>query len=555
MEFFIVNDQSLINLKECFIKSKQICEPRLELKTYTQVQQELNEFMTLVQLQRSQKLRLRIPLNLLVRGASGCGKTALLETWLKDQQCNVFRINSLQIVQPLPGDSEVQIRKIFQAAISFEKHFKSKGATVIFLEDLHLWYTDFGKNSKTIPSSLGELFLQIGQLFKMGQEIMCLATTSSSEKFDKFETEITMNPFVKADERIQAIAQLFSESIPSKNLSSSLLELTAKQARGYTIADFKLLADNVAFSLLAKSQKSLDYGFHLQLKPVALTNSDVTAYKPTESFDTIGGINHLKKILNASILAGLKHVDAFSRLGLQLPKGILLYGPPGCAKTTIAKSLANEANMTFIATSGAEVYSPYIGCAEKFIAKLFDAARKNAPCMIFLDEIDTLVGRRSISSSSTGSSDVQMRILSTLLTEMDGIVSANTDSYILVVAATNRPDMIDEALMRPGRFDKLLHVPVPDCDTRNLIFQLYSKRMPFSSDLSLESLASRTGNFSGADICNLCNEAAMRAFQRNLCSTEIQTEDFEYVLSETKSSLTQQQIDWYYQFESKYFQR
>lgn len=125
----------------------------------------------------------------------------------------------------------------------------------------------------------------------------------------------------------------------------------------------------------------------MQLKPFALTNSDVTAYKPTESFDTIGGINHLKKILNASILAGLKHVDAFSRLGLQLPKGILLYGPPGCAKTTIAKSLANEANMTFIATSGAEVYSPYIGCAEKFIAKLFDAARKNAPCMIFLDEI------------------------------------------------------------------------------------------------------------------------------------------------------------------------
>lgn len=138
VEFFIINDQSLINLKECFIKSKQICEPRLELKTYTQVQQELNEFMTLVQLQRSQKLCLRIPLNLLVRGASGCGKTALLETWLKDQQCNVFRINSLQIVQPLPGDSEVQIRKIFQAAISFEKHFKSKGKTFDMVMKLSL---------------------------------------------------------------------------------------------------------------------------------------------------------------------------------------------------------------------------------------------------------------------------------------------------------------------------------------------------------------------------------------------------------------------------------
>lgn len=264
----------------------------------------------------------------------------------------------------------------------------------------------------------------------------------------------------------------------------------------------------------------------------------------------------LKQTLQTSVLRGLDHSETFRKFNLSIPKGILLYGPPGCAKTTFAKCLATEANMTFIATSGAEVYSPYVGCAEKFISKIFDAARKNSPCLIFLDEIDTLIGKRSTGSTST--SDVQTRILSTLLTEMDGIGlkmrSASllaSESKILVVAATNRPDMIDDALMRPGRFDRLIHVPPPDFESRLGILKIYSKKMPFAEDVDLKVLANLTESFSGSDICNLCNEVAMVAFMRSLDVTQITGRDFEEVLAKAKSSLTSKQIQWYYDFENK----
>lgn len=211
--------------------------------------------------------------------------------------------------------------------------------------------------------------------------------------------------------------------------------------------------------------------------------------------------------------------------------------------------------MTFIATSAAEVYSPYVGCAERFITQIFDTARKNAPCLIFLDEIDSLVGRRTVGNGNGGGGgggSVQLRILSTLLTEMDGIVSANQQGHILVVAATNRPDMIDDAVMRPGRFDKLIHVPAPDLKSRLALLQLHARRMPFHANVQLEEIAARTERYSGADLCNLCNEAAIEAFQRDFEISQIELQDFHTVLARQKSSLTQKQIDNYYEFASRY---
>lgn len=166
------------------------------------------------------------------------------------------------------------------------------------------------------------------------------------------------------------------------------------------------------------------------------------------------------------------------------------------------------------------------------------------------------MGRRSLATSSN-SSEVQMRILSTLLTEMDGVIGASSyataqNSHILVVAATNRPDMVDDALMRPGRFDKLIHVPAPDLLSRHTILSLHQQRIPFANDIDLQQIAACTENYSGADICNLCNEAAMQAFQRDFNAHEVRSEDFENVLKTMKSSLTQSQIDWYYQFENKF---
>ena len=245
--------------------------------------------------------------------------------------------------------------------------------------------------------------------------------------------------------------------------------------------------------------------FNLALKsilPSVLRDNIGSITRTSSKLNSIGGMEKLKNSLLTCILGPLRNPEIFNRFGLQSPKGILLYGPSGCAKTSIIKCLAGETKMTLISVSSAEIYSPYVGEAEKFIVKLFNHARMSAPAILFFDEIDTIVGNRS----KGGSTDVNTRILSTLLTEIDGFGgSSGNHKNVLVIGATNRPDLIDDALMRPGRFDKLIHVPAPDYSSRISILKYIETKMPFF-EVNLENIAVRTNNFSGADLVNLCNE-------------------------------------------------
>jgi SpoVK/Ycf46/Vps4 family AAA+-type ATPase len=215
--------------------------------------------------------------------------------------------------------------------------------------------------------------------------------------------------------------------------------------------------------------------------------------------------------------------------------------------------------MTFIAVSAAEIYSPYVGNAEKLIVKLFNQARMSSPAIIFLDEIDALVGNRT--GSGSRANPVQQRILSTLLTEMDGIgiaaqsafvTNTSLSNHILVIAATNRPDMIDSALMRPGRFDKLIYIPAPDEQSRQQILEVVSQKMPFDDDVDLAKLAEVTQRFSGADLCNLCNEAGLDAITSSFNATQITMENFKNVLDYIRPSLTRNQILWYDDYENQF---
>jgi SpoVK/Ycf46/Vps4 family AAA+-type ATPase len=214
--------------------------------------------------------------------------------------------------------------------------------------------------------------------------------------------------------------------------------------------------------------------------------------------------------------------------------------------------------MTFIAVSAAEIYSPYVGSAEKLIVKLFNQARMSSPAMIFFDEIDALVGNRTGAGSTPN--PVQQRILSTLLTEMDGIgiaaqsafvTNTTVSNHILVIAATNRPDLIDNALMRPGRFDKLIYIPAPDQQSRHKILEVVAKKMPFDNDVDLDELAKVTERFSGADLCNLCNEAGLEAITQSFDASNIRMEHFNNVLEYIRPSLTREQIRWYDDYETQ----
>lgn len=509
-----------------------------------------------------------LPLNALVVGAVGSGKSCLLGEILRRNHCNCFYITASQVLRSYPGETEQQLRQIFEAAHTFKQRMHPQLPVVILLEDLELFCPASASDTKNAGNALriaAQLYKLIDELPQHSSGILCLASSSSPDAIDtqarragRFGHEISINS-PKEEERRQLFAALWQQQIQPQLelLTPALLDFVAQHTQGYVVGDLTLLLRLLQHKLLSQTTSTaaefekMIHNVLLQCQPSASRATDVRVLKMTSGFETIGGMESLKRTLEVSVLAALQHSAAHARFGLTLPRGVLLYGPPGCAKTTIAKCLAKEANMTFIATSAAEVYSPYVGCAERFITQIFDTARKNAPCLIFLDEIDSLVGRRTVGNGG-GSGSVQLRILSTLLTEMDGIVSANQYGHILVVAATNRPDMIDDAVMRPGRFDRLIHVPAPDLQSRLALLQLHAKRMPFHQNVHLEEIAARTERFSGADLCNLCNEAAIEAFQRNFDVSHIELQDFEKVLARQKSSLTQQQIDSYFEFASRY---
>ncbi|XP_002083494.3 transitional endoplasmic reticulum ATPase [Drosophila simulans] len=495
----------------------------------------------------------RFPTTAVVVGPVGCGKSRLLSEFLRHHNCNCFYITASQVLRSYPGETEEELRRIFQAAQTFKEQLRPLLPIVILIEDLELLCPSTAvadaKNSSNSLRISAELYKLLDAL---PRGIICLATSGVPDFLHeharrRFVREVTID-MPSEGQRRQLVEHLCQ--VHELNISQTLLDHIARNTQGYVIADLTLLLRRVQQQLLRKDDFDIEHIFRqslLQTQPSASRSTDVRVSKMTAGFEVIGGMEALKRTLQVSVLAGLRQSAAFARFGLSLPKGVLLYGPPGCAKTTVAKCLAKEADMTFIATSAAEVYSPYVGCAERFISRIFDTARKNAPCLIFLDEIDSLVGRRTVSSGG-GGGQVQLRILSTLLTEMDGIVGGGSQQHILVVAATNRPDMIDDALLRPGRFDKLIHVPAPDEKSRLALLKLHSHRMPFHENVVLEEIAARTDRYSGADLCNLCNEAAIEAFQRDFEATEIELQDFEKVLVKQKSSLTQSQIDGYYKF-------
>jgi len=244
----------------------------------------------------------------------------------------------------------------------------------------------------------------------------------------------------------------------------------------------------------------------------------------TISWSEIGGLADVKARLSRAVLWPLSCSDAMRRLGVRPPSGVLLYGPPGCSKTSLARAVAGSAAATFLHLSGAEIYSPYVGEAERALRDFFARGRACAPAILFLDEIDAIVGKRDGSGGQGSADGVQLRVLSTLLNEMDGVEPL---SQVVLVGATNRLDLIDDALLRPGRFDELLQVAPPDEIGRLQVLAIHTKGMPLSSDVQLGQLAARSAGCSGAQLHALCREAAMHALRERIDAPAVCARHFE----------------------------
>jgi transitional endoplasmic reticulum ATPase len=258
----------------------------------------------------------------------------------------------------------------------------------------------------------------------------------------------------------------------------------------------------------------------------------VMVQAPNVGWDDVGGLDDARERLREGVELPLKDPDAFRRLGIRPAKGFLLYGPPGTGKTLLAKAVAREAEANFIATKSSDLLSKWYGESEQQIARLFSRARQVAPCVIFIDELDSLVPARG---GGMGEPAVTERVVNTILAEMDGLEELQS---VVVIGATNRPNLIDPALLRPGRFDELVYVSVPDRGGRRRILSIHTGKMPLATDVDLDDLASRTDRFSGADLEDLVRRAGMFALRQSVGATEVTAANFDAALKETRASVT-----------------
>ncbi|MBS3166738.1 AAA family ATPase [Candidatus Woesearchaeota archaeon] len=288
----------------------------------------------------------------------------------------------------------------------------------------------------------------------------------------------------------------------------------------------------------------IDFEEALRLvRPSALR--EVLIEKPNTTWEQIGGLESIKEEIKEAVEWPLKYSANFKRMGIKPPRGVLLYGPPGTGKTLLAKAVANGSEANFILIKGPELLNMFVGESEKGVRKIFEKARQAAPTIIFFDEVDSIAHKRGMEFGEK----VTERMVNTLLSEMDGLQELND---VLVIAATNRPDMIDPALLRPGRFDRVILIPVPDEKSRLEILKVHTKGMPIAKDVNINELSKGTNNYTGADIEALCREAAILALRKDKNAKEVKMDNFKDALKKVKNSVDSEDMEKYKRIEEDY---
>ncbi|KAJ1973051.1 hypothetical protein H4R35_004331 [Dimargaris xerosporica] len=505
------------------------------------------------------------PKGVLLHGPPGVGKTWLVSQVARECQATLKVVQGPDVIGAYLGESEANLRRVFQAAQeSIQQH--PDQPCVLFIDEIDALAPNRADTQAHTARVIGQLLTLMDGLESRGR-LVIIAATNRPNALDpalrrpgRFDREVAVD--VPNATTRQSILHFHTQALP---LAGDLdLAYLASITHGYVGADLAALCREAAKALimrqahvyppnstetipaltLADFQRamrqvgpSLQRGLTLDITPV--------------TWDDIGGLDAVKIKLKQAVEWPQQYPDTFARLGLRPPTGILLYGPPGCSKTTLARVIANQMQSSFFSLSGAALYSPLVGDSERILRDLFRRARASVPSVIFFDEIDAMVGKRQLTSQQQGSAggqgngSVQERILTMLLNEMDGVESARS---VLVVGATNRPDMLDAALLRPGRFDRLVYVPPPDAAARGQILQIHTRATPLASSIDLMNLAQRTDRFSGADLANLCREAALICLRAYQAPVPVENIHFDQALAVVQPSISQASLTWYQQF-------
>lgn len=505
--------------------------------------------------QEGASLGISWPRGLLLHGPSGTGKSSAVAAVAKECNASIHTITAASIFGAYTGQSERRLREVFEAA-QLEATNQSEDNShpvIIFIDEIdalcptrdskkqhearvvaQLLTLMDGANSGISSSSSNKGGGHIPSSFS--SHIVVIAATNRPNAIDpalrragRFDREVSVNiPLLPS--RLAILERLIEKMPLADDVD---LHCIAAKCHGYTGADLAALCREAAMrainrnSVLNRNGASNDeieeeeeevvkmgdfMGAMSKVGP-SIARGLAVDFIPIQ-WEDIGGLEDVKLKIKQAVEWPLKHADAFERLGLTAPRGVLLHGPPGCSKTTLARAAATASGATFVSLSGAQVYSMYLGEGEALLRETFKRARLSAPSIIFLDELDSIVGKREQSNSGSGSglSESGSRILSTLLTEMDGLELAQG---VLVMGATNRPTALDAALLRPGRFDIALFVPPPDHQGRIAALKVHSRKMPVGDDVDFEQMAKRTEMFTGAELAAVCREAALSALRED----------------------------------------
>lgn len=486
---------------------------------------------------------------ILLFGPPGCGKTLIAKVLASESEANFFSINGPEIMNKYYGETEAKLRDIFKEA-------KENSPSVIFIDEIDAIAPKreeaYGDVEKRVVAQL--LALMDG-LTERGQVIV-LGATNRPESIDpalrrpgRFDREIEIS-VPNADGRLD-ILHIHTRGMPLDDDVD--LKILAAELHGYTGADIKSLCREAAMKALRNYFPEIDtemekipseilqsmkvslqdfYDAMHEIVPTAMREFYVES--PKVWWKDVGGLEDAKRTLRDNLITSIKEPGKFQKMGIKPPKGALLYGPPGCGKTLLARALATESGANMILVRGPEVLSKWVGESEKAIREIFRKAKASSPCIVIFDELDSFARIKSGEDSGVGE-----RLLSQLLTEMED----GGASRVVVIGISNRPDLIETSLLRPGRLDLILYIQPPDEKGRLDIIKILTRPMPLSGDVNLKEIAVATKSYSGADLVAICRESAVHAMQND--SAKIGSADFAAALKLVKPSITKIVDEWY----------
>lgn len=508
-----------------------------------------------------ERLGIEPPKGILLHGPPGTGKTLLAKAVANESDANFILLNGPEIMSKFYGESEKKIRDIFEEA-------EKTAPAIIFIDEIDAIAPKREDVQGEVERRVVSQLLTMMDGLKSRGKVVVIGATNRPNAIDealrrpgRFDRELEIS--VPGKEGRLQVLKIHTRSMPRDKKVN--LDEIAGLTHGFVGADLEALTKEAAINVLRKilPEMKLDTDEKIPkeiLEKLIVKHEDfldalkivrpsamreVLVETPNVEWDAVGGADAVKQELRETVEWPMEHADSFERLGIKPSKGILLYGPPGTGKTLLAKAVAKQTEANFIQVKGPSLLSMWVGKSEEGMRKIFERARQVAPCIIFFDEIDSLAGKRGMEQGTK----VTERVLNQMLAEMDGLEDLKN---VIVVGATNRPDMLDTALMRPGRFDKILLVNAPEEEGRLQILKIHTKKMPLAKDVDLKFVAKETVGYTGADLESVVREAAYFALRENIDSKQVTKKHFIESLKKIKPSVTPSTIEMYKKIEDNY---